>query len=171
MKSFKTYLNENYDFSSTQVKMPVCIADKIMEFAGSIPDEEIGNHGREKRPHITIKYGLHKPCPKQVMALELPESITITLGKTSIFENDTGDVLKIDVISDDLHKLNDIISTKLTVTDTFPVYIPHCTISYLKPGMGKKYNGDDRFEGLTWTFTQIEFSGSDDKITQIDLRK
>lgn len=171
MLGFKTYLLEEYEYSSTQVVLPVCIADKIIEYADAIPDSEIGNWGREKRPHITIKYGIHKPCPKQVMALELPESITITLGKTSIFENDTGDVLKVDVISDDLHKLNALISSKLTVTDTFPDYIPHATISYLKPGIGKKYAGDDTFEGLTWTFTQIEFSGSDDKLTTIDLRK
>ena len=171
MLSFKTYLLEEYEFSSVQVVLPICIADKINEFSGAIPDEEIAEDGRELHPHITIKYGLHSHCPKQVMALELPESITITLGKTSIFENDTGDVLKVDIISDDLHKLNALIAKKLKVTDTYPDYIPHATIAYLKPGNGKKYAGDDRFEGLTWTFAKIEFSGSDDKLTQIDLRK
>jgi len=171
MIRFKNYLNEEYEFSSTQVKLPICIADMIIQFAASIPDSEIGNDGRDKNPHITIKYGLHSPCPRQLMALELPESITVTLGKTSVFENDTGDVLKIDVISDDLHKLNALIAKKLKVTDTFPVYIPHCTIAYLKAGAGKKYSGDDTFEGLTWTFSEIEFSGSDDKLTKIDLKR
>lgn len=170
MKQFKGFVVEEYDFSSTQVKLPVCIADIIKQFASKIPDEELAEDGRELNPHITIKYGIHSTNPKVVTSLELPCSITVTLGKTSVFELENSDVLKIDVISDDLHKLNDLISSNVKVTNTFPDYIPHATIAYLKPGLGKKYAGNDSFEGLTWTFAKIEFSGSDDRVTEIDLR-
>lgn len=169
MLSFKNFLNEEYEFSSTQLNFTGKVASMITDFANSIPDDDLAEDGRETTPHITIKYGIHAKCCKEIEALELPESITVILGKTSLFENDSGDVLKIDVESSGLVDLNKLIANSVKVTDTFPDYHPHATIAYLKPGMGKKYEGDDTFNGITATFKCIYFSSSDDKITKIDL--
>lgn len=169
MKQFKSFVVEEYEFSSTHVKLPTCISFIMSEFIKKIPKDELAENGIETKPHITIKYGIHSTNPKSVTSLELPCKITVTLGKTSIFQLPNSDVLKIDVKSDDLHKLNALISSNVKTTDTFPEYVPHATLAYLKPGFGEKYVGDTTFEGLTWTFSKIEFSGSDDVVTEIGL--
>jgi 2'-5' RNA ligase len=161
MKNFKQFLKENYDFSSVQVKLPSDVSELIRAFGREIPDIELAPDGREKRPHITIKYGLHSSSPDVLKNVELPSKITAVMGKTSLFENDE-DVLKIDIISDDLQRLNKEIISKTKTTETQNEYYPHATIAYLKKGEGKKYSGDDRFEGMEIEFDSIEFSSKDD---------
>jgi 2'-5' RNA ligase len=57
----------------------------------------------------------------------------------SLFENDEYDVLKFNVISNDLAKLNKLMKGNFEYTSNYPNYIPHLTIAYLKKGEGKKY--------------------------------
>jgi hypothetical protein len=38
-----------------------------------------------------------------------------------------------------MHKINKELREKLDYTSSFPNYIPHATVGYLKPGTGKKY--------------------------------
>jgi len=173
MKRFKDYevLVEEHAYSSVQVKMPICIGIQMMELAASIPDEDLAEDGRDMRPHITIKYGLHSTNPDIIKNLELPERITVILGKTSLFRTEDADVLKIDVDSDDLVRLNKLITDKTENTTTYSEYNAHATIAYLKPGKGEPYVGDDRFDGITWTFNNIEFSSKDDdEYISISLR-
>jgi 2'-5' RNA ligase len=47
-------------------------------------------------------------------------------------------VLKFDVESEDLNKLNKVFSDYPN-TNKFPDYHPHCTIAYLKSGKAAKY--------------------------------
>jgi len=99
-----------------------------------------GGFGREWDPHATILFGIHKDVPdedveKLVNGINKPE---IELQKISTFENELFDVLKYDIESDDLHKLNEKFKTLSHTTD-FPNYHPHATICYLKKGMADKY--------------------------------
>jgi 2'-5' RNA ligase len=158
MKSFQTFLFESYNFSSVQVRLDDETSKMVLDFADSIPDEFIGADVRENRPHITVKYGLHTDDVEEVKALPLPKKITAKMGKTSLFSNDYADVLKIEIISPDLVSLNKLISENLKTTDTFPDYIPHATIAYLKPAHGKGYVNDKRFQGRELVFDFIEFS-------------
>jgi 2'-5' RNA ligase len=163
MKTFHTFIHEinlfeSYNFSSVQVRLDDETSKQVLDFADSIPDELIGPDGRETRPHITIKYGLHTDDVEKVKALPLPKKITAVMGKTSLFSNADADVLKIEINSPDLVNLNKIIRENLENTDTFPDYIPHATIAYLKPAHGKAYVNDSRFEGKKLVFDFIEFS-------------
>lgn len=68
-------------------------------------------------------------------------------------------MLKVDVESPDLHKLNRLISRLVPTHDTHPRYQPHMTLAYLKKGRGAKYAGDKSLSGQKLTFQSIVFSG------------
>lgn len=166
---------DDHSYSSTQVNLPADTAERVVAMAKAIPDTDIGTDGRAgdsegSAPHVTVKYGLHTTDVekvRKVLANEPP--VTVTLGKTSLFSNDDADVLKIDVDSPDLHRLNAKIAKALETTDTHPEYKPHVTIAYLKPGKGKDYAGDDALEGHTVTLDSLRFSTKDGKIYAIPL--
>lgn len=115
-----------------------------------IDDEDVYNPEGErdygKQPasesHVTILYGLHSDIPDEEIE-ELVDNMTapeLTLKKITIFDNaDKGfDVVKFDVKSPDLNKMNKAFAEKPHTTD-FPDYHAHVTISYVKAGTGKKY--------------------------------
>lgn len=165
---------EGYDYSSTQLNLPSEAAADIKSLGARIPDEHLAEKGREESPHITVKYGLHgKPLRKvrELMADEGP--VTVKMGKTSHFpasESGNGDVVKVDIDSPDLHRLNKKIASALPNTETHPKYQPHATIAYVKPGMGEKYSGNDALAGQEWVLHHLTFSGKDGKQVDIPLR-
>jgi len=164
---------KGYDYSSTQLNLPREAAVGINNLAAQIPDEHLAENGREENPHITVKYGLHGKPLKQVRALLADEGpITVKMGKTSHFpasESGNGDVVKVDIDSPDLHRLNKKIADALPNTETHPEYKPHATIAYVKPGMGEKYSGNAALEGHEWTLDHLTFSGKDGKQVDIPL--
>jgi len=169
MKYFNQFLIENYKFSSVQVKMPDDISKMIVEFGMEIPKKHLAADGRDDRPHITIKYGIHSESVDVLDDITLPDKITAVMGKTSLFENDT-DVLKVDIISQDLSDLNMAITKGTKTTQTQCEYHSHVTIAYLLKGKGQKYTNDDRFEGKEIEFNNIEFSSkNDNKYIKINL--
>lgn len=161
------------EFSSTQVDLPAAVSGHIRKLADSIPDADLGEDGREDKPHVTVKFGLHTDDVadvRRVLAGEKP--ITVTLGKTSIFPAKEGadyDVVKVDVDSPDLHRLNAKIAGALEHTDTHPDYKPHATIAYVKAGLGKKYAGRTDLEGQTVTLHEITFSRKNREKVSIPL--
>lgn len=173
-----------HDFSSTQIQLPHEIAQHVIAFGKSIPDkhlakEEATNYGgssswdgRESDVHSTLKYGIHSGDPKAVVAaLKGEPPIKVKLGKTSLFKNPEHDVLKIEVHSPDMHRLNKKVAESGPVTDTHPTYRPHITIGYLKPGHGDKYDGLSKFEGMEATIPHVTFSSKDGTKTQIPLNQ
>lgn len=170
LSSVRAEEKPKYDFSSTQVDLPKDVADKIRAFGRRIPDKDLAEDGREDTPHITVKYGLHGADPqptREALAGEGP--ITVKLGKVTLFETDDADVVKVDVESPDLHRLNKKIAESQPTTDTFPDYKPHITIAYVQKGKGKRYVGKGRLEGKTITLDTVTFSGRDGEIVQIPL--
>ena len=161
------------EFSSTQIELPSGLASKITALAKTIPDSELGEDGREDKPHVTVKFGLHTDDVAEVRRVLVGEApITVTLGKTSIFPAKDGadyDVVKIDIDSPDLHRLNAKIAGALDNTDTHPTYKPHATIAYVKAGLGQKYVGRTDLEGKTVTLDAITFSGKDRSVVSIPL--
>lgn len=119
------------------------IQDMIDEDDLYLGDKESGTDGgfgRELDPHVTVLFGVHADVPdKDVETLidkcKKPE---LNLQKISTFDNELFDVLKFDVESPDLHKLNKLFTT-LPHTTSYPNYHPHATICYLKKGLGEKY--------------------------------
>jgi 2'-5' RNA ligase len=159
------------EFSSTQVDLPSAATKKILARGRAIPDADLTDDGRETEPHITVKFGLHdgKPSRKLIGALTGFGTVSATLGKTSLFSNDDADVVKVEVSSPDLHRLNKLISRTVTCTDTHPTYTPHATVAYVKPGRGKKYAGDDSLAGTKLEFDSIVFSAKDRTLHKIPL--
>jgi hypothetical protein len=98
----------------------------------------------EDEPHTTILYGLHKKVTmddvKEVFKDAKP--ITLKMSNLSCFENDDFDVLKFDVESTDLNKMNKSLTDNLEYSTDYPDYHPHITVAYLKPGTAKKYCKD-----------------------------
>ena len=168
---FMAYEQEDSKFSSTQVNFPDPEAGYVRAYAAGIPDEGLAEDGREDEVHITVKYGLHTADPEAVRkAVSGFGPVTATLGRVTLFNtNPDFDVVKIDVNSGGLAKLNKIIAGCTACTDTHPVYHPHCTLAYVKKGLGEEYVGDPSFEGMKIEFTQIVFSGKDHKDTVIPL--
>lgn len=116
------------------------------EMQKTIKDEDLYNpkdnvgYGREDKPHVSILYGLPSDIEDEKVEVKINEikKPTIKLGKVSFFENDKFDVLKFEVLGDDIHKLNTDFK-ELPYTNSFPKYEPHCTIAYVKKGLAKEY--------------------------------
>ncbi len=172
-------LDEPHSYSSTQVNLPEEFAEKIRAFAAKIPDDALADDGREDKPHITLKYGLHDEDPKPVQKLlQGVGSITAKVKGVSIFPAKESsaqrgpqyDVVKVDIESPDLRRLNKKVS-ELPHTDTHPTYQPHITIAYVKPGEGKKYVGRPvpGLSGKTLTFGSVKFSPAEGDKTDIPL--
>jgi 2'-5' RNA ligase len=161
------------DYSSTQITLTGDPATRLQQLAQSIPDEHLAKDGREDTPHVTVKFGLHTndvDAVRQVLADEGP--IRLTLGKTSMFpngESGSGDVVKVDVDSPDLHRLNQKLAAALPNTDTHPTYVPHATVAYVKPGQGEAYVGRTELEGQQVVADHLTFSGRDGQQVDIPL--
>lgn len=159
--------NKPYKFANTQIAVEGEAAKKILEIAQSIPDELLADDGREDKPHITVLYGLHPEVTGDDVvdvAHEFGRPIRGKISKLSAFYgDDTGkdyDVLKFDVESDDLHKLNAAFK-KLPHTSSFPDYHPHATVAYVKKGEAKKFVDahkplDAEFEAGRLTFSAVD---------------
>jgi 2'-5' RNA ligase len=134
-----------------------------------IEQSDLSGSGLEEDPHVTLLYGLHSDEIEDQTVLDISSSEeidSITLHNVSAFENEEYDVLKFDVDSPVLHRLNSKL-VELPHTNKFPKYHPHCTIAYLKPGTAKKYIAS--FEGRAYEVfpTKIIYSKPDgEKVTK-----
>lgn len=158
--------SKDFDYSSVHVVLPKDLADKVLAWGQQhvtddmlCKDKEGG--AREDYPHCTVKYGLPGDEPTEVQELLADEpKATFKLGKISLFksEDESPDVLKVEVISPDLHRLNRKISDNIKCTDTFPTYKPHITIAYVEKGKADSLEGNTELEGLKGVVDQLEFS-------------
>jgi len=103
-------------------------------------DKEDPSYGRENKPHATVLFGFHADVKDVDIEKEIDKVKTpkIKFKGVSAFSSEKFDVLKFDVDSEDMHKLNSKFK-KFPHTDTFPDYHPHVTIAYLKPKTADKY--------------------------------
>lgn len=160
---------KDFSYSSVQIALPKEIAKEILDWSTkNIPNnilyKDKDGHGREDYPHITVKYGIHSSDATEILELLKGEkSLKLKLGKVSLFESKDKpfDVVKVEVLSDELHRLNKKISDNIKVTDTFPEYKPHVTLAYIKKGEGKPYDGNTDFINVEFTITELEFSSKE----------
>ena len=103
-------------------------------------EEGDSSYGREVEPHVTILYGLHDDIEDEDIEEDIKEikEPKIAFKSISSFDNPKYDVLKFDVDSKDLTKLNKKFK-EYPFTSNFPDYHPHATTCYLKPGKAEKY--------------------------------
>lgn len=162
---------EKHSFSSTQFNLPDDLVKHVQAAGSKIPDWALGEGGREKEPHVTVKYGLHGTDPESVRKVIADHPpFSLALGKTSHFpDSGDGDVVKVDVASPGLHRLHHKISDALPHTDTHPDYRPHVTLAYVKKGLGSFFSGDSSLEGKEASVNHITFSSKDGKRTKLPL--
>lgn len=169
----KTYIQKlagPHKFSTTQIEVGPWMRAKLKAYQKIIEVEDLTDEGLETTLHVTVKYGIHTENSAEIKGIikDFGE-IECTLGEVSAFVNDEHDVLKIDVESDDLHRLNKLVSTKTKCTDKYPEYIPHMTLAYLKPGRAEKYVGDKDFEGMKFSCDTVVFNNKAGDSTEIVL--
>jgi 2'-5' RNA ligase len=114
------------------------ILDKISN--DKIYNDETNQYGKEKEPHCTVMYGFDqgKEIVEQIKDIceraKLP--ISVQVKSISCFENKLFDVLKFDLESESLTKLNSVFKN-FDITTDFPDYHAHMTIAYLNKGVIK----------------------------------
>ncbi len=168
---FKTHWEggkPKFDSSTVMVVLSPEDADAVREIAEKIDPKDLHPKGKEKSPHLTVKFGLQQDAPG-----ELPEKLKgkakAKVGKMSVFEGEDKDVLKLDVDSEDLNRLNAEVCKLCPHTDSHPEYHPHITVAYLRKGAGKKYAGHSSMTGRHLEFSRFSFSGKDGKMADFPL--
>jgi 2'-5' RNA ligase len=174
MKSFRQIFEEQeHEYNSLHFELTGADAKAILAFGSSIPGELIyrPGGGREFEPHITVKYGINEILSKAlVQLLEGTGPVKLTLGHTSRFETESCDVLKIDVHSDDIIRLNKLVTSTIKCVDKFATYTPHLTIAYMNRGSAEPYVMDNIFLGKKLSFDSIIFAAKDGLKSTIILR-
>ena len=165
------FIEAQREFSCITAPLPWDIAAEIRKWGmDNILEQNLVGDGFEEDIHVTVKYGLHTHDPFELRQLiNGIGPIKITLGEISIFENDDQDVIKISVDSPDLVRLNKLISDNFEHTDSYPGYIPHVTIAYVKPGKGKEQAGRKDFAGRKIILKEVLFSGNDYRETMFSV--
>jgi 2'-5' RNA ligase len=168
---------EPHKFSSTQIQLPDELAQHVLRFSAAIPTEDLAEDGREDDIHVTARYGLSTDDPAQIeKAISqriMKGPIKISFGNISTFPPNPerpSEVLKLDVISPDLHEVHNVLAG-VEHTDTYPVYVPHMTIAYVKPGVAQRYVGQPLpgVSGQSFESDKIRFSDRLRKKTDLDL--
>lgn len=163
-------LNVKYDFSSVHVNIPESLSKDIISWGRKkIKDEDAyitqkdPTFGREDEIHITVLYGIHnKECNEIIDYTKNYGQLSVKLGKINVFTNPYKfDVVMIEVISPDLCKLNEILSSKIKHTNKYGAYKPHITIAYVKKGKGNKHIGLSKWEKTEFICGDAIFSSKD----------
>lgn len=147
MISLMKLIEHSYEYGCVMANIDEEAARKIVDFNYKTISEDIlyidendDSFGREKNPHVTIKYGLVQSYTEEQIR-QLLRQVTpfdIQVRGISIFENDKFDVVKFDVDGPELRRLNEIFSS-LPNHDEYPTYNPHMTMAYVRKGMGKRF--------------------------------
>lgn len=109
-------------------------------------DDAWDDFGKTTDPHVTVLYGLiagtlqNEDYKDAIFSYfrRLPPFYIRSTG-ISIFENDKYDVVKFDIeLTEQLEECNEFLK-QFPFENSYPEYHPHCTIAYVKKGLGKKY--------------------------------
>lgn len=155
-----------HDKSCTMFMLPDLIVPPLVQWAGGIDadniyDNDSGEYGIEKEPHVTILYGINNddPMPVRHALVGWNKPVEMEFGPLDIFslKDKPYDVLKVPVISPALIELHNLIKKSTDNTASFPDYHPHMTIAYLQKGVSKKYVGHEPLKGVKLVFDKLLF--------------
>lgn len=168
-------MEAEYKYATTDIAPPSEMSDFILDWNKlNIPDDVLhtdadGGKGREREPHVTVKYGLlAQEVPDELRAIAKDTApFPVFLGRVSLFTtNPEFDVVKIDVESPWLRELNRRVSEAIPHEDTYPQYQPHLTLAYVEKGTCEHLAGDDPFKAKDvsreFTVYGMNFSGAGD---------
>lgn len=164
-----------HSYSCTMLMLPD-LEDDLARIAAEIDPQDLAGDGIETEAHVTVCYGTHTHDPEEIKAI-LQEvgigQVHLSLGALSTFppsdHSDGAAVLKFDVESEDLEKMNAAIRAKLKTTDSFPEYHPHITLAYVKPEAVEKYLGKT-FPAVEIVANTFQFSAQDGTKTDFFIK-
>lgn len=132
---------KNYGWSSLMIKFNETINNQIISFANQVipieyqSDPENGS-GIVTDPHISLITDLEITYPEHKIReiIKNVPSFKVVFGTISFFRNDTVDVAKIDIESDQLNEIHYHLKELIPNHYKFDEYHPHCTLAFVKPG-------------------------------------
>lgn len=147
------------------LEAPPRVCQMVKDIQDQIPPIQLVGDGYESWPHVTLLYGIVGTPIEDVIAMVRKFApVDATFGRVSTFENPDGSVLKVEVDSPALHKLNAMLKSAFPVEETFPDYRPHLTLAYMDAEAAPSYTGSSPLSGMTTTFTHAVVSIDGKKI-------
>lgn len=151
------------ELSCVYLPLPEPIRGRVLALGKMLTDADAIE--RDDSPHTTAFFGLHDADPTSAFeVLSHFRPVRLTFGKASVFHRPEHDVVKLDVESDQLRRLNAELRN-LPHTSEFPNFAPHVTIAYVTPGKGPYYadliNGVSALPGTECVCHLAVFSDKD----------
>ncbi len=158
--------------SSTQFNIPVTseLHAKLLNMANGMAAYLVKD-GIENEPHITVKFGLMTDNYNMVASIvQSQKPVTVTLGKTKVFEQEHCDVVYVDISSAGLRRLNKLIEKQLPCAPSEHLsYKPHLTLARVAVGIGYSFAGRNDVAGTKVTFDRLMLCGADGRKRLIEL--
>lgn len=179
-ETYQRLFKESYDYhclllpiTSDYVKSNIKFLQRKIKLEDIFNDDS-NEYGLELSPHITVLYGLKNEDDygKLKDYFKNKPQIKFTIGEISLFESPDKpyDVLKFEIISNDLVKYNSYVRENFDCDITFPDYKPHMTIAYLVKGKGKNYlKFDSDLTEETFRENHLEFCFANGNKSRIQL--
>lgn len=165
VKSLNESSKSTYDYGCAMVYYDMPQMQKIHEAIDPddvYTEDEDNSYGLEDEPHTTILFGFHNDVDADdvLHVCNKFDYSELKLHNPSCFNNPKYDVLKFDVDSDVLHKVNNKVTSHFAnrYTTNFPDYHPHCTIAYIKKGKGQHYADLFKNESFSVTPKKLVYS-------------
>lgn len=167
----KALTEDAHQFSSLQFIFDNYISSKLRQFARSLlrPEDVIEY---EDIPHITVKYGIHDSTADKVFNLLAPflfNGISCSILNTDLFEGAEDDAVVLRVESEYIRKINTIVSENIENTNTYPEYIPHITLGYVKKGTGNLYIGRTILDMVSFNVGELQFSSKEGLVSDYSM--
>ena len=160
-----------YDSRSVQVFIDGTLRSTAIRMAELIDTDYLSAKGRELSPHITVKYGFpsHIQLEDVRSIAQLFQPFKVKFGQISLFENDDFDVVKVEVDSQELRRLNNLLSF-LPNSDEHVEFNPHLTIAYVLSGLGWLFcNMRNELLNVEYEVREIVFSDEDGRLERVGL--
>lgn len=162
----------SHKYSSVQIDLPKPIENAVKKAQQKFPGAR-----SLPNPHITVRYGLDGE-PDHLWNLLLgidfqiiqPSLNEVLIGNVDLFRisgedgsDDPMDVVKLNVNSPSLNRINQLLKQNLPCVDTHPDFMPHITLAYLNPGEGAYWRGFPLRDitGKSFSYSYLDFSDTE----------